>query len=104
MASGKSPSPQALVTGGFAPSATITRKPFWRAAIAAASPAGPPPTTNTSVSQPMHPPLRQKLAFLRRSEGLTTVGHFNGTWRQEQLPDGPAVKARPQDTWPPWLY
>src|SRR5580692_5893053 len=77
MASGKSPSPQALVTGGFAPSATITRKPFWRAAIAAASPAGPPPTTNTSVSQPMHPPLLQKLAFLQRSEGFTTLQSVN---------------------------
>src|SRR5258708_35544398 len=34
---------------GTQPSATITLKPFCRAAIAAASPAGPPPTTNTSV-------------------------------------------------------
>jgi hypothetical protein len=28
----------------------VTDNPLWRAAIAAANPAGPPPTTNTSVS------------------------------------------------------
>src|ERR1700677_321818 len=49
IASGISASPQALSIGGLAPSATMTRNPCWRAAIAAASPAGPPPITNTSV-------------------------------------------------------
>src|SRR5580700_1631925 len=72
--SGNNPSPHAFVMGGFAPSATITRKPRARAAIAAASPAGPPPTTNTSVSHAMLPPLPQMLGFLHRSEGLTTEG------------------------------
>jgi len=54
-ASGNNPSPHAFVTGGFAPSATITRKPWRRTAIAAASPAGPPPTIKTSVPCPMEP-------------------------------------------------
>ncbi len=49
-ASGMSPSPQALSMGGRFPSATITRSSLLRAAMAAASPAGPPPITNTSVS------------------------------------------------------
>ncbi len=48
--SGMRPSPHALSTGGVARSAMLTRKPFWRAAIATASPAGPPPTMKTSVS------------------------------------------------------
>ncbi len=47
--SGISPSPHAFSIGHRAPSATTTRNPFLRAAIAAASPAGPPPITNTSV-------------------------------------------------------
>src|SRR5579863_559295 len=47
--SGISPSPHALSIGGAAPSATTTRNPLWRAAIPAASPAGPPPITKTSV-------------------------------------------------------
>src|ERR1700733_690650 len=47
--SGIKPSPQALSTGGFAPSATVTENPLARNWIAAASPAGPPPTINTSV-------------------------------------------------------
>src|SRR5450755_54334 len=46
--SGISPSPQGLSIGGTAPSATTTLKPWRRAAIAVARPAGPPPTTNTS--------------------------------------------------------
>ena len=37
--------------GGSAPSARVTENPFRRVAIAAANPAGPPPTTNTSVSR-----------------------------------------------------
>ncbi len=44
---GINPSPQALSIGGFAPSATVTSKPFLRAAMAAANPAGPPPMTST---------------------------------------------------------
>ena len=47
--SGINPSPHAFSIGHRVPSATTTRKPFFRAAIAAASPAGPPPITNTSV-------------------------------------------------------
>src|SRR5258706_664927 len=49
--SGISPSPQALSMAGEALSATTTPKPFWRAARAAASPAGPPPITKTSISE-----------------------------------------------------
>ena len=49
MPSGIKPSPQALSIGGSAPSATATANPCCRAAIAAASPAGPPPITKTSV-------------------------------------------------------
>src|SRR5437660_12156119 len=48
-ASGIKPSPQALSIGGSEPSATITRKPCCRAAIAVASPEGPPPITKTSA-------------------------------------------------------
>src|SRR5271157_37789 len=48
--SGINPSPQVLSIGNRSESAIITRKPFWRAAIPVASPAGPPPTMNTSVS------------------------------------------------------
>ena len=44
------PSPQALSMGGPFPSATTTRSPLRRAAMAVASPAGPPPITKTSVS------------------------------------------------------
>src|SRR5580704_15090598 len=47
--SGIIPSPHGFSIGGAAPSASVTSKPFWRAAIAAARPDGPPPTTNTSV-------------------------------------------------------
>src|SRR5580704_10764957 len=47
--SGIIPSPHGFSIGGAAPSARVTLKPFWRAAIAAARPDGPPPTTNTSV-------------------------------------------------------
>lgn len=36
--------------GAEAPSATVTLNPVCLAAIAAASPAGPPPTTKTSVA------------------------------------------------------
>src|SRR5580704_17156759 len=43
------PSPQALSMGGCRASARMTLKPFCRAAIAAASPTGPPPITKTSV-------------------------------------------------------
>jgi hypothetical protein len=39
-----------FISAGLAPSATVTEKPFFRAAIAAASPAGSPPMTNTSVA------------------------------------------------------
>src|SRR5262245_33812576 len=45
------PSPQVLSIGGAAPSATVTEKPLCRAAMAAANPAGPPPTITTSVSE-----------------------------------------------------
>src|SRR5713101_4796417 len=47
--SGIMPSPQDLSIGGTEPSETITLNPFCRTAMAAANPAGPPPTTNTSV-------------------------------------------------------
>src|ERR1700735_2102952 len=47
--SGIRPSPQALSTGGLAPSATVTEKPLVRSSMEAAKPAGPPPTTNTST-------------------------------------------------------
>src|SRR3974377_1286063 len=47
--SGIIPSPHGLSIGGSEPSASVTENPLWRAAIAAANPAGPPPTTNTSV-------------------------------------------------------
>ena len=95
-ASGKRPSPHAFVMGGLAPSATITRKPLVRAAIAAASPAGPPPTTNTSVSHTMYPPLLQKRAFLHRSEGLRTYGISmepggQGSFQSVQSPDRTTV-------------
>ena len=46
--SGMMPSPQALSIGGRAQSMTVTSSPTCRAAIAAASPAGPPPATMTS--------------------------------------------------------
>src|SRR5580700_456567 len=46
--SGINPSPHGLSIGGTAPSATTTLKPWRRAAIAVAKPAGPPPATNTS--------------------------------------------------------
>jgi hypothetical protein len=46
--SGMMPSPQALSIGGTARSITVTSNPRWRAAIAAARPAGPPPITSTS--------------------------------------------------------
>jgi hypothetical protein len=49
MESGIKPSPHGLSIGGLFPSATITSKPRCLAAIAAASPAGPPPITKTSV-------------------------------------------------------
>ena len=51
MESGMSPSPQALSMGGRLPSATMTRRPRERAAMAAARPAGPPPMMKTSVSK-----------------------------------------------------
>lgn len=35
--------------GGVRESTSVTRRPFARAAMAAANPAGPPPTINTSV-------------------------------------------------------
>src|SRR5712664_3627263 len=54
---GINPSPHALSIGGFAPSATVTSKPFIRAAIATANPAGPPPMTSTPVPSPIHSPL-----------------------------------------------
>ena len=47
--SGINPSPHGLSIGGSAPSATVTCNPSCCAAIAAANPAGPPPTTKTSV-------------------------------------------------------
>src|ERR1035437_1647755 len=49
--SGMMPSPQALSIGGMEQSARVTSKPRWRAAMAAARPAGPPPITNTSVER-----------------------------------------------------
>src|ERR1019366_404283 len=49
--SGIMPSPQALSMGGCAQSTTATSKPACRAAIAAASPDGPPPATRTSASR-----------------------------------------------------
>src|SRR5580658_3692522 len=77
-ASGIRPSPQALSIGGRRESATKTRNPSCRAAIAAASPAGPPPITRRSVSYMF--PLdtdrpagdRQRLApeFSRRMHAL----------------------------------
>jgi len=51
-ASGIIPSPHGFSIGGAAPSASVTSSPCWRAAMAVASPAGPPPTTNTSVLSP----------------------------------------------------
>src|SRR5580692_6891913 len=85
--SGISPSPQVLSIGAALASATITRKPHCRAAIAAARPAGPPPITNTSVDfnkTETSPPQKQKLRTESRSHcreqaqraGLgTTVPH-----------------------------
>ncbi len=70
IASGISASPQALSIGGFAPSATTTRNPCCRAAIAAANPAGPPPMTNTSVefsNYTLSPLQKQKLGAKSRS-------------------------------------
>ena len=70
IASGISASPQALSIGGLAPSATTTRNPCCRAAIAAASPAGPPPMTNTSVefsNYILSPLQKQKLGAKSRS-------------------------------------
>src|SRR5215468_10617926 len=46
---GVTPSPPALSIGRGAPSATMTSSPCSRAAMLAASPAGPPPTMKTSV-------------------------------------------------------
>ena len=46
--SGMTPSPQALSIGGAQPSASTTRNPLRRAAIAAARPTGPPPIMKTS--------------------------------------------------------
>src|SRR5271165_5223993 len=72
MASGISTSPHALSIGGLAPSATTTPNPCWRAAIAAASPAGPPPITNTSVefsNYPTSPLQKQKLGTEPGSHG-----------------------------------
>src|SRR5580693_7328594 len=72
MASGISASPQALSIGGLALSATTTRRPCWRAAIAAASPAGPPPITKTSVefsNDATSPLQKQKLGTKPGSHG-----------------------------------
>src|ERR1700733_2289011 len=44
------PSPHALSIGSFLGSATITESPCWRAFIAEARPAGPPPTISRSAS------------------------------------------------------
>src|SRR5580700_3861789 len=49
--SGIRPSAQTLSINGRDLSATITSNPLWRTASAAASPAGPPPITKTSVSE-----------------------------------------------------
>ena len=67
--SGIIPSPQGLSIGPCAPSATATRNPFCLAAIAAASPAGPPPITKTSVefSNPTSPSQKYKLRTEPRS-------------------------------------
>ena len=61
-ASGISPSPQALSMGGRRASATRTSKPFCRSAIAAARPAGPPPTMSASqrITLPPYLPLQQQ--------------------------------------------
>ena len=59
-ASGIRPSPQALSAGGTARSVTVTVKPLRRAAIAAARPAGPPPTTKISVFTTAAAPVRSR--------------------------------------------
>ena len=46
---GKMPSPHGLSIGGVRASRTVARRPRWLAAIAAAMPAGPAPTTMTSL-------------------------------------------------------
>src|ERR1700682_5689330 len=56
--------------GGRFPSATTTLRPLRLAAIAAASPAGPPPITNTSVSNIQNSPTKQhKLGTETRTSG-----------------------------------
>ena len=45
--SGMRPSPQGLLMGGRAQSMTVTAQPIRLSAIAAAKPAGPPPTMHT---------------------------------------------------------
>src|SRR5947199_10461876 len=54
-ASGISPSPQALSSGGRRRSRTATERPASRASIAVASPAGPPPTIARSAGSPARP-------------------------------------------------
>jgi len=72
IASGIRASPQALSIGGLAPSATTTWNPCCRAAIAAASPAGPPPITKTSVEFSNYSPSplqKQKLGTKSGAHG-----------------------------------
>src|ERR1039457_459759 len=94
--SGMMPSPQALSMGGMEQSARVTSKPRWRAAIAAARPAGPPPITNTSVERGGVMPsnidcaARQSPRF--RPEAIRVVGQVdhlaNGCHEFLELPNG----------------
>src|SRR5580704_17957181 len=77
--SGIRPSPQALSMGGCAESATVTSNPLRRAAIAAANPAGPPPTMKTSVKLP---PQQDKLGTKAGTHGSQDAV---GPWRRAAL-------------------
>jgi len=66
-ASGIRPSPQALSAGGTIPSTTVTLKPLRRVAIAAAKPAGPPPTMRMSVFTTATTPVQRRIPAPARS-------------------------------------
>src|SRR3984885_3714223 len=60
------PSPHALSIGSFLGSATITESPCWRAFIAEARPAGPPPTISRSASYVICAASRRGVLHRRR--------------------------------------
>src|SRR6266404_6686527 len=98
-ASGIRPSPHALSAGGAAQSATVTRNPFRRTAIAAAKPAGPPPTTSTSVSRMIEvtlPPQQNKLRAEARTHGGKDApgARIGTTLRHEFLEDAEHRRGR----------